>query len=418
MDKMLDRVCGIDLHKDFIVACLFCGKNRELRNFGTTTSQLLSCVDWLQSVQCEMIAMESTGSYWKPIVNILEAYGLPFMVVNAQHMKNVPGRKYDTGDAEWIAQLTRSGLLRASYIPSREQRELRELVTYRKSLIQMLTAELNRLQKMLEGSNIKLSSKVSSINGLSARNLLNVMLNGGNVTKEKIEKLYEEKKLSRRLKATCDELVEAMNGFMSPLQQKMMKEVFQHIDELNTHIAAIEDDITNHMNDEEKECSKLIQSIPGIGDMSANTIISISGTDMTRFPTAQHFASWGGMCPGNNESAGKRKSGKTRKGNRLLKTTLVICAHAAVKNKDSFFYAQFHRLCGRIGAKRAYVAVGHSMLISIYHMLKKRVPFKDLGAKYYNQFNPEKKLIAYLKKIENLGYTATVTQPAPAGSTT
>lgn len=418
MDEMLDRVCGIDLHKDFIVACLFCGKNRELRNFGTTTSQLLSCMDWLQSAQCEMIAMESTGSYWKPIVNILEAYCLPFMVVNAQHMKNVPGRKYDAGDAEWIAQLVRSGLLRASYIPCREQRELRELVTYRKSLIQMLTAELNRLQKMLEGSNVKLSSKVSNINGVSARNLLSVMLNGGNITKEKIEKMYEEKKLSPRLKATCEELAEAMNGFMSPLQQKMMKEVFQHIDELNAHIAAIEDDITHHMNDEEKECSKLIQSVTGIGEMSANTIISIAGTDMTRFPTAQHFASWGGMCPGNNESAGKRKSGKTRKGNRLLKTTLVICAHTAVKNKDSFFYAQFHRLCGRIGAKRAYVAVGHSMLISIYHMLKKRVPFKDLGANYYNRFNPEKKLNAYLKKIENLGYTATVTQIAPAGSTT
>lgn len=408
MDKILDPVCGIDLHKDFIVACLFSGKKRELREFGTTTSQLLSCIDWLQSVHCEMVTMESTASYWKPFVNILEAYGLPFMVVNARHMKNVPGRKYDTGDAEWIAQLTQAGLLRPSFIPGREQRELRELVTYRKSLIQMLTAELNRLQKMLEGANIKLSSKVSNINGKSARKLLEIMFNGGNVTREKIEELREKNQLSQNLKATCDELAEAMNGFVSPLQQKMMKEVFQHIDELNEHIKAIEEDISRHMNDEERECAELVEDIPGIGKMSANTIIALTGTDMSRFPSERHFASWGGLCPGNNESAGKRKSGKTRKGNKLLKTTLVICAHVAVKDKTSFFYAQFKRLVGRLGAKRAYVAVGHSMMIAIYHVLKDRVPFKDLGANYYNRFNPEKKMKAYLKKIVELGYTVTV----------
>ncbi len=418
MDEMHDLICGVDLHKDFIVACFLRGKKRELRQFGTTTAQLLSCIEWLQSVQCEMVAMESTGSYWKPFVNILEAHGIPFMVVNARHMKNVPGRKYDTGDAEWIAQLARSGLLRPSYIPCRDQRELRELVTYRKSLIQMLTAELNRLQKMLEGANVKLSSKVSNINGKSARNLLGIMLNGERVTKERIEKLREEKRLSQNLKATCEELAEALDGFMSPLQQKMMKEVFRHIDELNAHISAIEDDINHHMNKEEKEGAENIQNITGIGEMSANTIIALTGTDMTRFPTAQHFASWGGMCPGNNESAGKRKSGKTRKGNKLLKTTLVICAHAAIKDKNSFFHAQFKRLCGRIGAKRAYVAIGHSMLIAIYHILKYKVPYKDLGVDYYNKFNPEKKMKAYLKKIEALGYTATVLKPEPSDSAT
>ena len=370
MDKVYDICCGIDVHKKLIVACLRKGNKNVLREFGATTRELLTLADWLKESGCKMVAMESTASYWKPLYNILESSGLNAMVVNAHHMKAVPGRKTDVKDAEWIADLLQHGLLQASYIPDKDQRELRELVRYRKSLTGERSRELNRLQKMLEGANIKLSGTVRDINGKSARNLLEYILTGAPFDEANYDELYDQNVIAHNLKATKEQIIDDLNGVMSPLQRRMMKELLIHLDELNSHIKNLDDEIDNFMKPEEKKASETIQSIPGIGNTSAQAIISVIGTDMSRFPTDSHIASWAGLCPGDNESAKKRKSGKTRKGNALLRSTLVICAHSAVRNKQSYFYAQFMRISAHRGKKRAYVAVAHSMLIAIYHILE------------------------------------------------
>ena len=408
MDKVYDICCGIDVHKKLIVACLRNGNKNAIREFGATTRELLSLADWLKESDCKMIAMESTASYWKPLYNILESSGLNAMVVNAHHMKAVPGRKTDVKDAEWIADLLQHGLLQASYIPDKDQRELRELVRYRKSLTGERSRELNRLQKMLEGANIKLSGTVRDINGKSARNLLESLITGERFDEAKFDEMYSKKVIAHNLKASKEQIIDDLNGVMSPLQRRMMKELLVHLDELNAHIKNLDDEIDNFMKPEEKKASEAIQSVPGIGNTSAQAVVSVIGTNMNRFPTDSHIASWAGLCPGDHESAKKRKSGKTRKGNALLRSTLVTCAHSAVRNKQSYFYAQFMRISAHRGKKRAYVAVAHSMLIAIYHILKDGMVFKDLGADYYNQFNKERKINAYLKKLKALGWEAPV----------
>lgn len=408
MDKIYDKCCGIDVHKKIIVACLKKGNKQEVREFGATTKELLRLTDWLISSGCEMVAMESTASYWKPLYNILESSEVNAMVVNARHMKAVPGRKTDVRDAEWIVDLLQHGLLKASYIPDKDQRELRELVRYRKSLVGERTRELNRLQKMLEGANIKLSGTVSDINGKSARNILNHLLTGEQLDEAKYDEMYQKNIIAHHLKASKEQIIDDLNGVMSDLQRKMMGILLNHLDELNIHISQLDEDIDNFMKPEEKKASAAIQSITGIGNTSAQAIVSVIGTNMERFPSDGHISSWAGLCPGDNESAKKRKSGKTRKGNALLRTTLITCAHSAVKNKKSYFYAQFMRISAHRGKKRAYVAVAHSMLIAIYHILRHGVEYKDLGAEYYNQFNKERKINAYLKKLKALGWETPV----------
>ena len=387
MNKVYDSCCGIDVHKKLMVACFIRGRRQEVREFGATTRELLALVDWLLEGGCQMVAMESTGSYWKPLYNILESSGLEAMVVNAQHMKAVPGRKTDVRDSEWIADLLQHGLLTASFIPDRAQRELRELVGYRKSLVQDKNRELNRLQKMLEGANIKLSGTVSDINGKSARCILESLASGEAIDSAKYDELLAGKKISGRLKASKEQILDDLNGVMSPLQRQMMRIILSHIDELEAHIRELDGRIDDHMKPDEKKAVDAIKDVTGLGVDSARIIISVIGTDMGRFPTDANIASWAGLCPGSNESAGKRRSGKTRKGNRLLRTTLITCAHSAANSKKSFFHAQFQRISAHRGSKREYVAVAHSMLIAIYHILKDGVAFQDLGADYYNQFN-------------------------------
>ena len=408
MDKVYDKCCGIDVHKKLIVACFRQGNKQEIREFGATTRELLELADWLKEGNCEMVAMESTASYWKPLYNILESSELKAIVVNAHHLKAVPGRKTDVKDAEWIADLLQHGLLRASYIPAKDQRELRELVRYRKSLVGERGRELNRLQKMLEGANIKLSGTVSDINGKSARSILEYLLTGASIDSKKYDEMYEQRVIAHNLKASKEQIIDDLNGVMTPLQRRMMKELLAHLDELNVHIKNLDDEIDNFMKPEEKGAVSVIEEVTGIGHTSAQAIVSVIGTDMSRFPTDGHISSWAGLCPGNNESAGKRKSGKIRKGNALLRSTLVTCAHAATRNKKSYFYAQFMRISAHRGKKRAYVAVAHSMLVAIYHILKDGVVFKDLGADYYSQFNRERKINAYLKKLKALGWEAPV----------
>ena len=404
MDIIYDKCCGVDVHKKLMVCCFRKGSQQEIREFGATTRELLEMADWLKSGGCEMIAMESTGSYWKPLYNILETCDLKAIVVNAGHIKNVPGRKTDVKDAAWIAELLQHGLLKASYIPDKDQRELRELVKYRKSLTEERTRELNRLQKMLEGANIKISGTISDINGKSGRNLLELLLSGETIDSARYDLLVKEKVIARNLKASKEQIIDDLNGVMSALQRKMMRVLLKHLDELNAHIKVLDDDIDNFMKPEEKKAAKDIQEIPGIGNTSAQAIIAVLGTDMERFPTQGHIASWAGLCPGDNTSAKKRKSGKIRKGNQLLRTTLVLCAHSAVKNKASYFYAQYTRISAHRGKKRALVAVAHSILIAIFHILKFGYSFHDLGSEYYNQFNRERKITAYLKKLKALGW--------------
>lgn len=401
MEVVYQRCCGIDVHKKMIVACFRDGRKKELREFGTLTSDLRELTNWLLEEKCEMIAMESTASYWKPLYNLFELSGLPAMVVNAQHMKSLPGRKTDMKDAEWISDLLQHGLLRASFIPDRDQREIREVSRYRKSLIEERSRELNRLQKMLEGGNIKLGSMLTHINGKSGRKFLELLLSGEEISLEAVDKLR-----NYQLHSSAEELLQSLDGFLSPLQKKLLRSILDHIDDMTRRIEDIDKIIKEYMKEYE-DAIKALEEIPGVGEVGAQTIISEIGVDMSRFPTASHLCSWAGVAPGNNESAGKRRSGRTTKGNITLKTTLIQCAHGASKRKGTFFYAQYQRIKMRRGSKIAAMAVAHSILVAVYHMLKDNVPFYDLGSDFYNKFNREKKIRSYLNKLSELGYDLT-----------
>lgn len=400
MEVIYKSCCGIDVHKNKLVACLKVkGKKNVIKEFSGQTEDIKSMANWLLENNCEKVAMESTASFWKPLVNIFEMTNLDYTVINARDYKNLPGKKTDVLDAEWIADLLQHGMLRDSYIPSREQRELREATRYRKSLTQERTRGLNRLQKMLEGANIKITSILSGVLGVTSRNLIEYVLeNDEDITIEKANEL-----VTTRIHAKLEDVVRAMEGIITPFQKTMMKEVIKHIDELTERIKEMDNLIDEYMKGYEKSKKKL-EKMPGLGKRSAEIILAEIGQDMTRFPTSGHICSWAGVCPGNNESAGKRRSGKTRKGNKILKSTLVECAQSAVRRKDTFFYAQYQRIAMRRGKKRATLAVAHSILIAIYYMIKEDKEYQDLGADFYNKFNKEKKANAYMKKLKELGY--------------
>lgn len=407
MEVIYNRCCGIDVHKNKLVACLHIGRKKEIREFTGMSKDIKEMATWLEENECEMIAMESTSVYWKPLVNIFEIRGLDFMVVNARDFKNVPGRKTDIADSEWLCQLLQHGLLKSSYIPTREQRELREACRYRKKLTEERARGLNRLQKQLEGANIKLSSIVSNIDGKTSMNLLEHVLN----SEDEIDEVKAKELIITRIGASTMEVVEAMDGIVTPFQKVMMKEVIIHLNELASRIASMDDIIDEYMSDY-GTAIEMLEQIPGVGKRSAEIILAEIGLDMERFPTSAHLASWAGVSPGNNESAGKRKSGKSTKGNKILKSTLAQSAKTAAKNKNSFFHAQYQRISIRRGKNRATIAVAHSILISIYHMLKDGMEFVDLGADYYNQFNTEKKANSYIKKLESLGYAVAIEKAA------
>ena len=406
MQVVYDCCCGIDVHKKMIVVCLNRSGKRELRRFDTMTNDLKGLCDWLIESGCEMIAMESTASYWKPLYNLFEISGLDCMVVNAAHMKGLPGRKTDMKDAEWISDLLRHGLLKASFIPDREQRELREISRYRKSLVEERARELNRLQKMLESANIKLGSVVKNINGKSSRQLLDQVIANKSLSKDEISGL-----VYGGVRKKLDQIVLAIDGITTPLQRRLLAQVVDHIDDMTRRISALDTLILDYMQQYEQAIARL-DDLPGIARRSAETIISEIGVDMSRFPSAAHLCSWAGICPGNNESAGKRYSGRITKGNQTLKSTLVECAKSARNVRSSFFSAQYQRISIRREKNRATVAVAHSMLIAIYHVLRDAVPFVDLGSDFYAKFNREKKIAACLKKLRDLGWQPTaVPQP-------
>lgn len=399
MEVVYRCCCGIDVHKSLIVACLRTGGKQELREFGTMTCEIKALANWLTEAECEMAAMESTGSYWKPLYNLFELLGLNAMIVNAGHMKAVPGRKTDVKDAEWIADLLQHGLLRASFVPGREQRELRELTRYRKSIIEERSRELNRLQKVLEGANIKLGSVVKDIQGKSARRLLERLAAGKAMDDgEEISKLLHSSLLSK-----LDEIMASLDGIITPLQRELLAQVLDHINDLDRRIHELDRMSETYMAQSQPDIQALCQ-IPGIGQRSAEVILAEIGTDMSHFPSHAHLSSWAGVCPGNHKSAGKRYHGRTRKGNKTLKSMLVQCAKSASRKKDSYFSAQYQRIAARRGKNRAAMAVAHSMLIAIFYILRDKVPFRDLGADYFDTFHREHKIRSYLKRLQALGW--------------
>jgi transposase len=345
-----------------------------------------------------MAAMESTGPYWKPVYNVLELPGLDLMVVNAAHMKNVPGRKTDIKDAEWIAKLLAQGLLRPSYIPDREQRELRDVTRYRKSLTEERAREINRLGKVLEGANIKLTSTVKDVLGVSARKLLCAAMDGVALDEETIGGIVHSS-MTGKLPVLAD----AMDGVISKTQNFLLRSIFEHIDDMARRIKSLDGFIEDEMSKYD-DAIKLLSTVDGIGPVSAQVILAEIGLDMSRFPTAGHLAVWAGLSPGNNISAGKRKGGGCTQGNKALKTTMIQCAQSAVSRKNRFLRAQYDRLIVRKGKNKAKVAVAHSMIVAIWHMLKDGTEYHDLGGDYYNRFNPQKKIARHLKQLAALGW--------------
>lgn len=408
MEVVYRCCCGIDVHKSLIVACLRTGGKRELREFGTMTWEIKALAHWLTEAGCEMAAMESTGPYWKPLYNLFELLGLDAMIVNAAHMKAVPGRKTDVKDAEWIADLLQHGLLRASFVPSREQRELRELTRYRKSIIEERSRELNRLQKVLEGANIKLGSVVKDIQGKSARRLLERLAAG--------EPMDDCGEISRLLHSSLlprlDEIMASLDGIITPLQRELLARILDHISDLDRRIHELDQMAKTYMAELLPDIAELCR-MPGIGQRSAEVILAEIGVDMNRFPSEAHLSSWAGVCPGNHKSAGKRYHGRTRHGNKTLKSMLVQCAKSASRSKGSYFSAQYQRIAARRGKNRAAMAVAHSMLVAIYHILKDKVPFRDLGPDYFDAFHREHKIRSYLKRLQALGWDPD-TSPATA----
>jgi transposase len=397
MDVVYSRCCGLDVHKKNVVACVVTPEGKEIRTFSTMTDDLLCLADWIKSKGCTHVAMESTASFWKPVYNLLELDNIQLLVVNARHMKNVPGRKTDVKDAEWIAGLLRHGLLQGSYIPDREQRELRELIRYRRSLIDERAREANRIQKVLEGANIKLSSVATDILGKSGRAMIESMIQG-ETDPEVLSELAQ-----RRLKNKKAELKRALNGLIGKHQKLMLQTQLQHIDFLETQIARLDEEIKERMLPFEQDL-ELLDTIPGIGRRTAEQILAETGTDMDQFPTAAHLCSWAGVAPGNNESAGKRKSGRTRKGNQKLKSSLVEAAKAASRTKNTYLSSQYHRLAARRGANRAAVALAHSILTIAYYILKRRQPYIELGPTYYEERKHKSVVTQSVKKLESLGY--------------
>lgn len=402
MDVLYPHCCGLDVHKKSVTACILItegGKrpSRQTRTFSTMLDDLEHLSSWLAENGVTHVAMESSGVYWKPIWNVLDGH-FTLLLVNAQHIKAVPGRKTDVKDCQWIAELLRYGLLRGSFVPTKEQQELRELTRYRTSLLQERSAEVNRLQKSLEGANIKLSSVVSDVMGVSGREMLEALV-AGTTDPALLAELARG-----QLREKMTELQRALAGRFGAHQRFLVAQQLAHIDYLDGAITHLDREIAERLRPFEDVLLRL-DAIPGIGRRTAEVLLAEIGVDMSRFATAAHLASWAGMCPGNNESAGKRRSGKTRKGNRYLRAALTEAAHAAFRKKDSYLAAQGQRLTARRGRRRATIAVGHSILVMVYHLLKHPDSiYQDLGMHYFDCRDPERVERRLVQRLQALGY--------------
>ncbi len=401
MEVLHERCAGLDVHRDTVVACAITPEAREVRTFAAVTEGLLELADWLAERSVTHVAMESTGVYWKPVHDLLEGGGPELLVVNARHMHAVPGRKTDVRDAEWIADLLRHGLLRGSFIPDRPQRELRELVRYRRRLIDERGREVQRLHKVLEGANIKLGAVAADLMGVSGRAMLEAIVAG-------LDDAEALAGLARgRLRSKHDRLVAALRGLLGEHQRRMLGAQLRHIDFLDAEIATLSADVAEWMRPFGVAVA-LVDSIPGIALRTAEAILAETGVDMSRFPSAAHLASWARVCPGTDESAGKRRPGSTGKGNAWLRTALVEAAHAAARTKGTYLAAQYKRIAARRGAGRAAVAVGHSILVIVYHLLRDGIVYQDLGATWFDERDRSATVRRTVRRLEVLGYRVTL----------
>lgn len=397
MKAVFTRCAALDIAKKSVVVCLLAPRHQETRTYGTMTAQLLELADWLQTHQVTHVAMESTGVYWKPIYNLFESYDFELMLVNPGDFKAVPGRKTDVQDAEWLADLLRYGLLRPSFVPRREQRELRELVRYRKTLIEERTREVNRLEKVLEGANIKLSGVVSTMTGKGVRDMLGAIAEGETDARRLAEMARA------RMRSKRDLLEQALHGRIGAHQRFLLTEQLGHLKEVEARIERLSKEIEQRLCPFEQNLQNM-ETVPGLGRKVAQTVVSEIGVDMKQFPTHKHLASWAKMCPGNNESAGKRKSGRTGKANRYLRSALIEAAHAASRVKGTYLSAQYHRLAARRGKKRAAMAVAHSILVIIYYILRDGVEYQDLGQNYFDELREERVVRRMERRLQALGY--------------
>jgi len=398
-EQVIERGCGLDVHRDTVVATVMGkGIKTETRTFGTTTSSLKELGDWLESMRVTDGAMESTGIYWKPVLHILREYPINIMVVNARHIKNVPGRKTDKADSQWICKLLISGLLKGSFIPPENIQELRNLHRYKKKLIGTIASEKNRIIRILEDANIKLSSVVSDTSGVTANYLIKGLIEGRKDLDNLISECYHKK-----LQASPQQIKEAITGRLTAHHAFLLKSMQKHIASLEAQIAEIDVEIEKYIKDFEKEI-ELLQTIPGVRKEGAIGIVAEIGVDMDVFPSEHHLASHSGMCPGNNESAGKKKSSRTRQGNKHLKATLTELAWGATRTKKSYYKAKYESMVGRRGKKRALIAIGHKILCASYHIIKNKEAFKELGYEYLAQ-RKNKNRLEYLKReLKEHGY--------------
>lgn len=409
MQTLVERGCGMDVHQATVVACLLVvmknGKaQKQVRTFGTTTRELMGLREWLLSEGCTHVAMESTGVYWKPIYAILEG-AFEIIVANAQHVKKVPGRKTDVKDAEWIADLLCHGLLRASFVPPKPIRELRDLTRYRRKLVESRSAERNRLLKLLESANIKLASVASDVFGVSGLLMLRALVEGKATAREMAELA------KRQMRKKIPELELALEGKVEEHHRFLLSVQLRRLRTVEADLGILEQRIQEKLKPYALQLA-LLQEIPGIDETLAAAIIAELGVDMSVFGTVSQLASWAGICPGNNESGGKRKSSRIPKGNVYLKTTLVEAAQSAAKAKGTYLRDKFYRLKARRGYKRACVAIAHKILVAIYHMFSHRVCYNELGDLYLDKLNKHHLTRNLVHRLERLGYTVTLNQKA------
>lgn len=415
MEVLHDRVAGLDVHKDSVVACvrmMLNGKaQRECRTFETTTVGLCALKDWLISERCEQVAMEATGVYWMPIWKILADGDYAMIVANAAHIKAVPGRKTDVNDATWIADLAAFGLIRASFVPDEPLHELRTLMRTRKQLVREQSSHVQRIQKTLTEANIRLDSVVSDVMGRNGRRVIEAMI-GGQRDPRKLVALTDQ-----RLKASPKQLYDALHGRLTDHHRFLLRLHLQQYDALAATVGELDREADARLTRLDGRIERkagfrdligLLVTIPGVSRLSALTILAEIGPDMDRFATPGHLVAWAGLCPGQNESAGKRRRGRLRKGAPWLKTMLVQCAWAAKRAKASYYRAQFFRLRAKRGPQKAICAVAASILNAAYHMLKDGVPHRDLGVDYFDRRRPKAKLGSLVRQIQKLGYDATL----------
>jgi transposase len=411
MQVQIKRCAGLDVHQETVVACRLVGAlgsrpKREVRTFGTMRSDLEALRDWLKAAGVTHVGMESTGVYWYPVYAVLEGH-FELIVGNARHIRNVPGRKTDVKDAEWIADLIRHGLIAKSFVPPRPLRELREVLRYRRKLVETQAAERNRLLKLLETANVKLASVASDVFGVSGRAMLKALIEG-NAAAEEMADLAKGQ--LRRKRA---DLVRALDGRVADNHRFLLAMQMRRLEAAEADIAALDQRIAGMLEPYRAQHARLTE-IPGVDWLVAAVLIAEIGTDMSVFPSAAHLAAWAGVCPGNHESAGKQKSGRARKGNVHLRTMLVGAAISASRTKGSYLKDKYHRLKARRGALRAALAIAHKILVAAYHMLARNVPYHDLGEAYLDQIGQTRTVANLKRRLERLGYHVTLEPQAKA----